>query len=96
MKRLIAAVALSSLALSASALEIGKPFEQLDLDRALPNIEFAPVEAYVADLHAPYEQLVIDRTLPNVAGHVEAASTGNTQASQSPWANDWNFIAPAL
>ncbi len=67
MKRLIAAVALSSVALSASALEIGKPFEQLD----------------------------IDRTLPNVADHAEA-STGSTQSSQSPWANDYNFIAPAL
>ena len=68
MKRLIAAVALSSVALSASALEIGKPFEQIDIDRALPN----------------------------VAGHVEEASTGSTQSSQSPWANDYNFIAPAL
>ena len=96
MKRLVAAVAFSSLAFSASALEIGKPFEQLDLDRALPNIEFAPVEAYVADLHAPYEQLVIDRTLPNVAGHAESASTGASQSAESPWANDWNFIAPAL
>jgi hypothetical protein len=67
-KRLIAAVALSSLAFSASALEIGKPFEQVDLDR----------------------------TLPNVAGHADAASTGSTQAAQSPWANDYNFIAPAL
>ena len=68
MKRLIAAVALSSLAFSASALEIGKPFEQLDLDRALPNI----------------------------AGRAESASTGSTQSAQSPWANDYNFIAPAL
>jgi hypothetical protein len=68
MKRLIAAVALSSLAFSASALEVGKPFEQLDLDRALPN----------------------------VAGHADTASTGSTQASGSVWANDYNFIAPAL
>lgn len=68
MKRFIAAVALSSLALSAGAVEIGKPFEQLDLDRALPN----------------------------VAGHADSASTGRTQTAQSPWANDYNFIAPAL
>ena len=95
MKRLIAAVALSSLALSASAVEIGKPFEQLDIDRALPNIEFAAVGEYVADEHAPYEQLVIDRTLPNVAGHAESASTGSSQSAQSSWANDYNFIAPA-
>jgi len=124
MKRLIAAVALGSLAFSASALEIGKPFEQLDLDRALPNIEFAPardyvagknapyeqlvidrtlpniefapVRDYVAGSNAPYEQLVIDRTLPNVSGHADTASTGSMQAAQSPWANDYSFIAPAL
>jgi len=95
MKRLIAAVALGSLAFSASALEIGKPFEQLDLDRALPNIEFAPARDYVAGKNAPYEQLAIDRTLPNIAGHADTASTGGTQMAQSPWANDWNFIAPA-
>ena len=111
MKRLIAAVALTSVALSASALEIGKPFEQLDLDRALPNIEFAPVEAYVADSRAPYEQLVIDRALPNLAGQKAQfadaagagagstrsdASSGGEVLAESPWANDWNFIAPAL
>jgi len=106
MKRLIAAVALTSVALSASALEIGKPFEQLDLDRALPNIEFAPVEAYVADSRAPYEQLVIDRALPNLGGKNAqfAAAGGSTRSdastgevsTESPWANDHNFIAPAL
>ena len=96
MKRLIAAVALSSLAFSASALEIGKPFEQVDLDRALPNIEFAPVQAYVAGKNAPYEQLAIDRTLPNVVDHAGQASVGSTQSSASVWANDYNFIAPAL
>ena len=106
MKRLIAAVALTSVALSASALEIGKPFEQLDLDRALPNIEFASVGEYVADSHAPYEQLVIDRALPNLGGQNAqfAAAAGSTRSdastsevsTASPWANDWNFIAPAL
>ena len=68
MKLLIAAVALSSLAFSASALEIGKPFEQIDLDRALPN----------------------------VTDHAGQASVGSTQSSASAWANDYNFIAPAL
>jgi hypothetical protein len=109
MKRLIAAVALTSVALSASALEIGKPFEQLDLDRALPNIEFAPVGEYVADSRAPHEQLVIDRTLPNLnlggknaqfaatAGSTRSdASASDEVSAESPWANDWNFIAPAL
>ena len=93
MKRLIAAVALSSLALSAGAVELGKP---VDLDRALPNIEFAPVQEYVAGKNAPYEDLAVDRTLPNVASHAGEASTGSTHSSQSAWANDYNFIAPAL
>jgi hypothetical protein len=84
MKRLIAAVALTSVALSASALEIGKPFEQLDLDRALPNIEFAPVEkAQFAEAAG--------------AGSTRSdASSGSEVSTQSPWANDWNFIAPSL
>jgi hypothetical protein len=38
MKRLIVAVGLSVIAFSASALEIGAPFEQLNIDRALPNL----------------------------------------------------------
>jgi hypothetical protein len=67
MKRLIAAVALSSVALSAFALEIGKP----------------------------YEELAIERALPNIAVNVGSASTGGTQAGQSVWANDYNFVAPA-
>lgn len=96
MKRLIAAVALSSVALSASALEIGKPYEELNLDRALPTIKFAAVEEYVAGSRAPFEELAIERALPNLAGHAETASTGSTQSAQSGWANDYNFVAPAL
>jgi len=107
MKRLILASALSAVALSASAVEIGAPYEQLNIDRQLPNIEFAPVEPYVADSRAPFEQLAIDRALPNlpvqnaqfaaVAGSTQSdASAGGGVSAQSPWANDWNFIAPAL
>lgn len=105
MKRLITALSLSAVALSASAFEIGKPFEQLELDRALPNIEFAPVEEYVANSRAPFEQLAIDRALPNLPSHnVQYAETdtgtksdayGHVETS-SAWANDQNFIAPAL
>ena len=65
MKRTSIAVAVALLASPALALEVGPPFEQNELDRTLPNIQFAPVEPYVADARAPYEQLVIDRALPN-------------------------------
>ena len=107
MKRLIAAVGLTAVTLSASAVEYGAPFEQLNLDRASPNVEFAPVEAYVADSRAPFDQLTLDRALPNLRGQNTqyAATAGNTRTdasaeapsapAESPWANDWNFIAPA-
>jgi hypothetical protein len=109
MKRLIAALTLSSVALSASALEVGPPYENLNIERALPNIEFAPVEAYVAGSRAPFEQLTLDRALPDLPSrNVQFAesATGGTRtdasnggggedAAESPWANDWNFIAPA-
>jgi len=105
MKRLITALSLSAVAFSASALEIGKPFEQLDLDRALPNIEFAPVQEYVATSRAPFEQLAIDRALPNLPSRNVQYAESNTGTrndayghveTSSPWANDQNFIAPAL
>src|ERR1041384_6481489 len=64
MKRLILASALSAFALSASAVEIGAPYEQLNIDRQLPNIEFAPVEPYVAASRAPFEQPALHRALP--------------------------------
>jgi hypothetical protein len=91
--------------LSASALDFAAPFEQLNIDRALPQIEFAPVQAYVADSRAPFEQLAIDRTLPNLPAknvqYAETAGAGGTrsdassEAAGSPWAHDYNFIAPA-
>lgn len=67
MKRTLSALVLSVLALTANAAEFGPPFEQLDLDRALPNINFAPVDRYVPDARAPYDQLAVDRALPNIA-----------------------------
>jgi hypothetical protein len=118
MKRLAAALSLAVLASSALAVEIGKPFEQLDLDRALPNLpERAP--SRVADPaagSAPYGQPAVDGE-PNIPERraMFAAASGNTRSDREiatevseatetagksgwatgPWANDWNFIAPA-
>ena len=107
MKRLITALGLSLVTLSASAVEFGAPFEQQNLDRALPNIEFPSVEPYVATSRAPFEQLTLDRALPNLssrnqqfaesaAGGTRTDASGGIEAqAESPWANDHNFIAPA-
>src|ERR1051326_7888535 len=84
MKRLILASALSAVALSASAVEIGAPYEQLNIDRQLPNIEFAPVEPYVADSRAPFEQLAMDRALPNLpVQNTQVAEVGSSTRSDA-------------
>ena len=73
MKRIIAAVSFAALAVPALAVEHGKPFEQTEADRALPQVSTpAPVDKRSTDSRSP------------------------SSSSQSPWANDWNFIAPSL
>ena len=44
------------------------------VDRALPDIYFAPVEPYVADSRAPYEQVQVDRALPDLPTPGEAVA----------------------
>jgi opacity protein-like surface antigen len=108
MKRFIAAVSLAVLASSAVAAEVGKPFEQIDIDRALPNLPGRAPSATVYPFggSAPYEQLAVDRALPNIPdnGRTQfAATAGDTRSDAeiatdrdavSPWANDPHFIAP--
>jgi hypothetical protein len=113
MKRLITAFGFTLVTLSASAVEVAAPFEQLDLDRALPTVDFPGVKPYAADSSAPFEQLTLDRALPNVPSrkvpsrnvHFAESASGGTRTdagdgteaeTESPWANDHNFIAPAL
>jgi hypothetical protein len=109
MKRLIAAVSFAVLSSPALA-ETGKPFEQLDVDRALPNVAERTVSAteYSFGGSAPYDQLALDRAAPELrVERTQVASSGETRSdveisteatdvtAGSPWANDHNFIAPA-
>ena len=106
MKRRIIAIAFAVVASPVLAGEYGLPFEQVELDRQLPNIEFAPVAPYTADARAPYEQVEIDRALPNPPARNTqfagpARGLGDTRSdagpdvpTESPWANDFHFIAP--
>ncbi|HEX6268180.1 MAG TPA: hypothetical protein VFZ81_14950 [Burkholderiales bacterium] len=84
MKRHIVAIALAALAAPALAFEVGAPYDQVQIDRQLPNIDFAPVEPYVAGARAPYDQLAVDRALPNLpvrhAQFAEAAGAGSTRS----------------
>jgi len=84
MKRFVAAVSLAVLATSAFGLEIGAPFDQLAIDRALPNIPDrapGPVE-YPFGGSAPYDQLAVDRALPNIPEDrtTFAATAGDTRS----------------
>lgn len=106
MKRLVAVVSLLAAAVPALAELRDSPFEQTQLDRELPNIVItAPASAYLADGSAPYEQNQVDRLLPDLEeGPVRYAMSGSTMSdasiategnSESVWARDHNFIAPA-
>ena len=104
MKKLIAAVSLAVLSTSVVA---GMPFEQVDLDRQLPNIPESRKTGidYPFGGTAPYDQLAVDLALPNVDVRGDAslvAAGGNTRSDVelsapegSAWSNDHNFIAPA-
>jgi hypothetical protein len=103
MKRLIIATAIM---LSTPALaEVGKPFEQVDLDRALPSIpdNVAVYERIPAE-RMPFEQSMLDRAIlaEPERERVQLAQLGSTSyksgedsEQKNPWANDHNFIAPA-
>ena len=82
MKRLIAAVSFTLIAAPALA-ETGKPYEQLDVNRALPNIAEQPAGAveYRFNGGAPYEQLLVDRGFTGSSvDRTQLASSGATRS----------------
>ena len=111
MKRFIAAVSFAVLAVPAFAAEMGAPFEQTELDRALPQIEISATGSRNVEISSrPFEQTELDRALPSIGGEnvrfaaasgntASDASVGNEPAGYEPagyvWANDHNFISPA-
>ena len=84
MKRLIAAVSFAVLATPVLA-DAGKPFEQLDLDRALPNISVpaASETRYPFNGSAPYEQLTVDRALPDHVANEHRLLAGLSERQRS-------------
>ena len=67
------------------------------MKRILAAVSFAvlAIPAFAADVSAPYEETQADRALPNVQVDGERSKKSNSTES-NPWANDYNFIAPAL
>jgi len=104
MKRLITAVSFAVLAVPAFAA--GLPYDQNLVDRALPDVKVEAIETQSSRFDAPYDQNLVDRALPNIEERrtAFAAASGNTRSdveiateasTESPWANDYHFIAPA-
>jgi hypothetical protein len=66
------------------------------MKRIIAAVSFAVLAApvFAAEVSAPFEQDQLDRVLPNIETRAGDASTGST-AKTDPWAQDYNFIAPA-
>jgi len=95
MKRLIAAVSFAAFAVPSIAAEYGKPFEQLDLDRALPQLNISEVQSSGrATQVASSGSTRSDVEIAVDANDVE--STGRSGFASGAWADDHNFIAPSL
>jgi hypothetical protein len=83
-KAFIAALSLT-IASTGALAQTGKPFEQVDIDRVLPNVSERQASApvYMFGGSAPFEQLAVDRAQPNiVAGEPTrlAALSGETRS----------------
>jgi hypothetical protein len=65
------------------------------MKRTLVAVSLAVLAApvFAVEISAPYEQAQVDRVVPNVQ---TPASSSSTRTQENPWANDYNFIAPAL
>jgi hypothetical protein len=63
------------------------------MKRILVALSFAALAApvFAVETTAPYEQSQVDRALPKL----QERST-STRTESNVWANDYNFIAPAL
>jgi hypothetical protein len=100
MKRLIVAAAIA-LATAPALADVGAPYEQNELDRALPALP-ETVAAYesISSERMPFEVTQFDRGDLGASEPVRVAQIGNLsyksdEGSESPWANDHNFISPA-
>ena len=69
------------------------------MKRILAAVSFAVLAtpAFAVQVSAPYEDTQNDRVLPNVQIKGERSNSAKSNSTEAnPWANDYNFIAPAL
>ena len=91
MKRSIVAIALAALASPALAAENGPPFEQVQLDRVLPDIQVNRATTARRPQFAAAAGMDNTRSDAPAYGEMRGAA-----GEESPWAKDFHFIAPPL
>ncbi len=99
MKRFIVVVAIALSSAPAFA-DAGAPFEQNELDRALPNVPEVTAYETISSESMPFEQTQLDRGVTGEPEKVQVATLGgmsykSDEDGESPWTSDHNFIAPA-
>jgi hypothetical protein len=72
-----------------SGFEPGRTYEQTQVDRALPNVK-DPVQT--TQVAGPASA---GATAPRAFGPGTYGPGTDSRLATGPWANDWNFIAPA-
>jgi hypothetical protein len=105
MKRFAIAVAIALSAVPALAEQRDAPFEQTQLDRALPSLPETVATDYarIPSERMPFEQTQLDRgsigdrevVLLAQVGSMSYKSVEQNDDSAAAWENDHNFIAPA-
>ncbi len=92
MKHTLLALALAVAASPALALEAGPPFEQAQLDRMLPDL---PAVQNLVNRGMPVRQAAADAYgTTRIDAGSDMKMPEMPKAAESPWANDFNFIAP--
>jgi hypothetical protein len=88
MKRFIAAVSFAVLATPAAAVEIGAPYEELNVDRALPEVVLPQEDA-------PAMQIAEASSVTSTRSDIEIAQQEDVLVVRSAWLDQHDFIAPA-
>ena len=97
MKHFIAALSLSVLSAPAIADAVN-PFDQEELSRAQPSLVRHMGVDYPFGGTPPYNRLEAESSMVASGGNTRSdveISAGTAATSESPWAGDHNFIAPA-
>ena len=102
MKRIIIAAASFAVLMPAAAVQIERPYEELDVERNLPELRTDQPRTDTQTTPERYEPKRVDRARApgpterrfEQSGEASAGGEGPRLAARSPWAEDHHFVAP--